>query len=79
MPQPIDVGEKFGRLKVLARAPRGYLCNCTRCKGNVTVAGRSLRLRHADVDCRLCFPPRRQPSPAIVRNPRGWLSVEVVA
>ena len=79
MPQPIEAGEQFGRLKVLARAPHGYLCNCTRCKGSVVVAAKSLRLKHADVDCRLCFPARRQPRPVVVYSKRGYPLLEEAA
>src|ERR1700751_3323524 len=80
MPQPIETGEKFGRLQVVQHVKgSSYGCRCARCKHTVTVAARSLRLKNDDVNCQRCFPRSRQPRPVIVYSARGYAYTEEAA
>jgi hypothetical protein len=77
MPQPIEAGEKFGRLQVVQPVKGcSYGCRCARCKFTVIVAARSLRLRHDDVNCQRCFPRSRQPRRHVFYDLHGWAEVE---
>jgi hypothetical protein len=74
MPQPIERNEVFAGLKVVERISHAhYSAKCYRCKGSVTVAGKSLRLKRG-LECVRCFPPRKLPRPAVVWD-RGLPSV----
>jgi hypothetical protein len=81
MPAPYEKGDIVGRLRVVSRTKKHahYQAVCWRCRGTVTIAARSLRLKHEAVNCARCFPPKRQPHPVIVRNGRGWTELQEVA
>jgi hypothetical protein len=79
MPQPFETGDKVGRMRVVERHRRGYRCRCIRCNRTSVVVGKTLRLKHSDVNCRLCFPPRRQPQSVIVYSKRGYALIEEAA
>jgi hypothetical protein len=75
MPQPFETGDKVGRLRIVERVKRGYVCRCMKCLHTSEVSGKTLRLKRADVNCLRCFPRLRQPRLEIFRTVRGWPTV----
>lgn len=70
--EPIERGQKFGRVKVVSHTHRGYLCRCNRCDRLSTIAARSLRLKREPVQCRHCFPPLKQTQPEVIFSGRSY-------
>ena len=75
MPQPFERNDVIASLKIVRRAKGSlYTCRCYVCKRLTTVAASSLRRKK--VDCRTCFPKRRQPRHEVVFSKRGYALLE---
>jgi hypothetical protein len=70
-----ETGDKIGRMRVVERARRGYVCRCTKCRQTSEVSARALRLKREDVNCLKCYPRLRQPRLEVFRTLKGFPTV----